>query len=262
MVSPSLLRLSFGLVVPADRQEVRARFDALASFMRGRGLIDLESRALPTYKELAASVREGASDVAWLPPVVYAWIAEGVTPVGSIVREGETAYSAAVVTREDSAIRSLADLKSVRAGWVDPWSAAGYVVPRIELAKRGILPADGFRTETFYGSHREALLALARGDCDVAAVYASAWSGLDDLAVRVLATFGPIPTDVLAVRRNLAPREHERVIEAFRATCADDEGRALVRAVFGGDQLREDLAEGHVALRLAYESAIAQGLFD
>lgn len=262
MASAVLTRLSFGLVQTKRSGDVLERFDELAAFMRARGLVDLTGRAVTSYKELAASVRDGSSDVAWLPPVVYAWLAEAVTPIGSIVREGETAYSCALVVREDSSIRSVDGLERVRAGWVDPWSAAGYVVPRLELARRGILPERAFASESFHDGHREALAALARGDCDVAGVYQGAWSGMEDVRVRVLATFGPIPTDVIAVRRNLAPRDYERVREAFRAASSDDEGRALLRAVFGGEELREDLAEGHVALRLAYESGVAQGLFD
>lgn len=262
MASPPLPRLTFGLVHTERSKDVLDRFEELAAHLAAQGLIALEARPLPSYKELAASVREGSSDVAWLPPVVYAWLAEAVNPIGSIVREGATDYAAALVVKEASPIRSLADLAKVRAGWVDPWSAAGYVVPRLELARRGILPEAAFAKETFHDSHREALLALDRGECDVAGVYDGAWSELPELRVRVLAKFGPIPTDVIAVRRNLGPKEHQLVVEAFRAAVKDDAGRARLRAVFGGDELREELAEGHVALRIAYESGVANGLFD
>ncbi len=166
--------------------------------------------------------------MAWLPPVAYAWLAEAVTPLGSIVRAGNTSYSAALLVRKDAKIASLSDLAGTRAGWVDPWSAAGYVVPRIELARAGIDPTTSFRAEAFHGTHRDALLALARGDCDVAGTYArphagdatsieGAWTDLDvEVEVRVLATFGSIPPDVIAARRNLAPASCERVFEALR----------------------------------------------
>jgi ABC-type phosphate/phosphonate transport system substrate-binding protein len=145
-------------------------------------------------------------------------------------------------------------------------------VPRIELARAGIAPSSAFSKETFYGSHRDALLALVRGECDVAGTYArttegsatpeGAWSELEDAHVRVVATFGSIPSDVIAVRRNLPPKEYERALEAFRHACADDAARPLVRAVFGGDEMREGIQPGHDTLRLAFESATANGLFD
>jgi len=275
MLSSLPPRLTFGLVdAGGEERNGVAAWAALTEWMTAHAGLTLVRRAIPTYKELAACVREGACDVAWLPPVAYAWLAEAVNPIGSIVREGRTTYAAALVVSEGSTLRELGDLRAVRAGWVDPWSAAGYVVPRLELARARVDPSAAFATETFYGSHRDALLALGRGECDVVGTYATkpldedesgvagAWTAMEGLRVRVLTTFGAIPTDVLATRRNLAPADHERAANAFRKACSEPAGQALVRAVFGGDELREGVAAGHEALRLEYERAIANGLFD
>ena len=273
MPSSHVTRLVFGLVATSPESEASAPFDELAAWMRAHAGVDLERKTAPTYQALAASVRDGSSDVAWLTPVAYAWLAEAVNPIGSIVREGRTTYAAAIVVPEDSKVEALADLSGTRAGWVDPWSAAGFVVPRIELARAGMDPAATFQSEAFYGSHRDVLLALSRGACDVAGTYARSseagevvleggWSKLEGVRVRVLGTYGPIPTDVIAVRRNLAPDSYERVLGAFREACVDETGSRLVRAVFGGDDLHEGLEPGHDALRRAYERALANGLFD
>lgn len=271
-------RLVLGLVdLPDPRREgdatgASAAFDALATWMAANGGLTIERKAWPTYRALAESVREGKSDIAWLPPVVYAWLAEAVTPLGSIVRGGTTTYSAALVALEGSKLRGVTDLAGTRAGWVDPWSAAGYVVPRIELARAGIDPTTTFAVEKFYGSHRDALLALKRGECDFAGTYArtrsdqgppeGAWSEIDDLEVRVIASFGSIPSDVIAVRRNLLPADYERALAAFQKASADEAGRPLVRAVFGGGELEAGIEQGHEELRGEFERATAKGLFD
>ncbi|MDB4940853.1 MAG: hypothetical protein JWP97_387 [Labilithrix sp.] len=270
-------RLVFGLVAsPAPGADASGPFDALADWLRAHAGVDLERRNAADYKELMGSVRDGSTDVAWLPPVAYAWVAEGVTPIGSIVRRGRTSYSAALVTLAGSRVTALeaTQLAGARAGWVDPWSAAGYVVPRLELLKAGIDPATAFASETFHGTHRDTMLALKSGACDVAATFArtpedgaavleGAWSLVDGLDVRVLGTYGPIPTDVIAVRRNLLPASYERIVAALRAACADAaEGQALARAVFGGDELREGVGKGHEGLRHVVETAVANGVFD
>lgn len=270
MSSADPTRLVFGLVAAPDAK-VLAAFDELGAWMRTHTGVDLERREASTYQALAASMRDGSSDIAWLPPVVYAWLAEAVTPLGSIARAGRTTYSAALVVRSDAEIQSLADLRGARAGWVDPWSAAGYVVPRLELARAGIDPTTSFESEAFHGTHRDALLALACGECDVAGTYAhprpgdetiieGAWTDLPDVDVRVLATFGSIPPDVIAVRRNLAPGSYERALDALRRAASD--ATTLLRAVFGGDGLHEGIEPGHDTLRRAYERATANGLFD
>lgn len=262
MVSSDVTRLVFGLVAASHNDQATARFEELAAWLRTHAALDLQRSASSSYYDLAASVREGRSDVAWLPPVAYAWLAEAVTPLGSISRDGRTSYSSTLVVHETSPIRAIADLRGTRAGWVDPWSAAGYVVPRIELAKAGIDPQAGFTSETFYGTHRDALVALRRGECDFAGTYDGAWSELEGMKVRAIATFGSIPPDVLVVRRNLAPAPYEAALAAFRAACSNSIARPLVRAVFGGDELREGIEPGHATLRHAYESAVANGLFD
>ena len=250
-------RLTFGLV---GSPQARSRFDELAAWMKEAETLDLVLKSIKTYKDLAMSVREGSSDIAWLPPVAYAWLAEAVTPLGSIVREGKTSYGAALVVRKESGIETLEDLKRVRAGWVDPWSAAGYVMPRLEIAKAGIQPHQAFASEKFYGTHTAALAALTDDACDVIGTYDGAWGDRDD--IRVLARFSDIPNDIIAVRRNLAPAEYELALKAFRDACVDEKGRPLVQAVFDGDELRETLDASHEALRLAYEKGIANGLFD
>lgn len=257
------IALTFGIVAPETSPDVLARLADLAAFFRERDLLDLGPRSFATYKELAASVREGSSDVAWLAPVSYAWLAEAVTPIGTIRRESSDGYSSSLLVKESSALKSLDDLRAaegLRAGWVDPWSAAGYVVPRLELARAGIVPMNVFAKETFLGTHTKALEALAAGEVDVVATYSRA--KLDGLDTRSLATWGPIPNDVIAVRRNLGPKEYEAARDAMRAACADETGRARMRALLGGDHLDDGVGDGHVKLRLAYESGIASGLFD
>ncbi len=272
MSSADITRLAFGLVAAPDAT-VLGPFAELAAWLRTHAEIDLEPRPAATYQDLATSVREGSSDIAWLPPVVYAWLAEAVTPLGSVVREGKTTYSAALVVRRDAKIESLAELAGARAAWVDPWSAAGYVVPRLELARAGIDPTTTFESEAFHGTHRDALLAVSRGERDVAGTYArpsadgekaveGAWSDMDAVDVRVLAVFGSIPPDGIAVRRNLSPAAYERALDALRRACADSAARALLRAVVGGDEIHEGIEPGHDALRRAFERATANGLFD
>lgn len=253
-------RLVFGLV--ASSAPAAAPFGPLGEWLAKHSGVEVTQRIAANYKDLMASVREGTTDIAWLPPVVYAWLAEAVNPVGSIVRKGRTSYSAALVTQEGSKVAKLGELGGTLAGWVDPFSAAGYVVPRIELARTGVDPRETFAREMFYGTHRDAVDALAKGTVDIIGTFEDAWTLVPDFKVRVLATWGPIPTDVIATRRNLLPADYELVLETLRAACKDDEARPLISAVFGGDELREGIEPGHDKLRLAYESAVAAGLFD
>ena len=268
-------RIVFGLVVStpgSDLAELSGRVDRLTKMIGAHVGLEVTRFDAPTYEALATEVREGRVDVAWLPPIVFVRLADAVTPLGSIVRGGKTAYEAALVVRADSRIRTIDGLRGSRAGWVDPWSAAGFVLPRVKLALLGVDPRSVFRTETFHGSHRAAMNALEEGACDVAGTYAQAdeagnvvagaWSEVDGAEVRVLATFGAIPPDVIAVRAELAAESRVKVLEALRAACTEESTRKILREIFNGDELREGLASGYESLRSALDMATARGLFD
>ncbi len=265
-------RICFGLVVNTPGSDLPARVDRLTTMMGAHMGLDVTRFDAPTYEALATEVRKGNVDVAWLPPIVFVRLADAVTPLGSIVRGGKTAYEASLVVRSDSRIRTIEGLRGSRAGWVDPWSAAGFVLPRVKLALLGVDPRTVFRTETFHGSHRAAMKALAEGACDVAGTYAQAdesgnviagaWSEIEGASVRVLATFGAIPPDVLAVRKQFPDETRGKVLEALRAACAEDSSRKILREIFNGDELREGLVSGYESLRSALDMATARGLFD
>jgi phosphate/phosphite/phosphonate ABC transporter binding protein len=265
-------RIVFGLVASSPGGEVAAHADKLVHKLSVRAGFEVERHEAASYESLATEVREGRVDVARLPPIVYVRLAEVVTPIGSILRGGQSAYEAALVVKSDSRIKTIDELRGTRAGWVDPWSAAGFVLPRVKLALLGIDPRTLFRTETFHGSHRAAMRALAHGACDVAGTYARsdekgkviarAWSEIEGAQVRVLATFGAIPPDVFAARKGLPEDDRAKVLDALRAAGSDEATRAIVRQIFGGDELQEVLASGYDALRSALDMATARGLFD
>lgn len=272
MRSPGTSRVVFGLVVPSTGSGLGERVDALSAWISERIGIPVERRDAASYEALADDVRERRTDIAWLPPIVYVRLGDAVTPLGSIMRGGASAYEAALIVRASSKIRTIDALRGTRAGWVDRWSAAGFVLPRVKLALLGVDPRTLFRTERFHGSHRSAIEALVAGACDVTGTYARAdgegnvttgsWSEIEGADVRVLATFGKIPPDVFAVRADVADRLGDVALGALKAACAEDGPRPLVREVFGGDTFAGGLASGYEALNKALEMATARGIFD
>lgn len=266
-------RIVFGVVVPASGSaELPARVDAMTRLVAAHAGIEIERRDASSYEALADDVRDGHVDVAWLPPIVFVRLADVVEPLGSIVRGGQSVYEAALVVRADSPIHTINGLRGSRAGWVDPWSAAGFVLPRVKLALLGVDPRTAFRTEKFHGTHRAAVEALVDGACDVIGTFArkgadgevavGAWSEVDGAQVRVIATFGAIPHDVIAVRSSVDASMREKLRDALHAAGKDEAARTVLREIFGGDELREGLAPGYDALRSALEMAAVRGLFD
>lgn len=270
--SASMPRVVFGVVAASAAEDLARKLDKLLAWVGKQAGFAMAREIAETYEELAAHVDKGRVDVAWLPPIVYVRLKDDVTPLGTVVRGGNVAYETALIVKKASKIRTVEALRGVRAGWVDRWSAAGFVLPRVNLALLGIDPRTFFRTETFYGSHRAVIRALVDGSCDVAGTYAqvdkkgkvtgSAWSEVAGADVRVLATFGAIPPDVIAARKTLATGVQSKIWQALHTASQTAEGKKMLSDVFGGESLSDGLAKSYDSLQRALDMATKRGLFD
>lgn len=266
-------RLQFGLVPPAFLGQ-NDRVNELLRWVSEHAGVMLVRRQVASYDDLARLLRGGVLQVVWLPPILFARLdVEGV--VRQLVcadRDGTEPYVSALLTRAGSGIRTLDDLAGKRVGWVDPLSAAGYVVPRLRLAQMGRPPTELFAQETFFGSHVAVVRAVLDGSVDVGATYAGFGpSGelvrgpFTELGARaeelaVVESFGGIPSDVVAVHRSVPDAIAERLASALEATSEDLDAQTAVRATFGAMRLVRRPLAGHDLLRSEIEVAASGGV--
>jgi phosphate/phosphite/phosphonate ABC transporter binding protein len=237
---------------------------------------DLLPKEVATYPELAALMDRGEIDLAWLPPVSFILLdkRKKVTPLVNHHRGGRAEFHSVLLVRTASKIRTPAGLVGTRAAWVDRHSAAGYVLPRISLAAMGVDPRTAFSSERFFQSHDAVVRAVVGEKADFCATYArldragnpvrGAWMDLHGAegVLRVLATFGSIPSDVIAARSDLDPATCDVLRQAFIDAAYDVRGALLVRDLLGVDEFRPWEDVGYKTLRHAMIRAAAEGLFE
>jgi phosphonate transport system substrate-binding protein len=86
-------------------------------------------------------------------------------------KSGRTGYYSIIVTRCDSGITSLDDLKGKTLAFADPDSTSGYAVPYFNLVQQGYDPTTYFGAIPFSGSHEAGVQAVYNGTFDAAATY-------------------------------------------------------------------------------------------
>lgn len=200
----------------------------------------VEAHASSDYRVLLAAMEQGLVHLSWLPPLPAARGMyrgnKALVPAAVSVRGGATTYMTGLIARKAGPVQSLADLKGVRAGWVDRESAGGYQVLRAALRASGISLVSAFREDIFLRNHQEVARAVYEGRVDVGATFLRfdatdgtrvAWGGYEEAGlshddIRVLAHAGPIPSDVFAVHAGAAPS----VLPAVQAALVD--GRPLM----------------------------------
>ncbi len=227
----------------------------------------------PSYEALTRAFLGGELDLAWLPPIPLVALERrnGAVPLVSHLRDGNSFFHSVVVAHRASGLKTPAALVGKRAAWVDPYSASGYVLPRIELARLGVDPKTSFTTERFYRSHPGVCRAVINRRAD----FAATWLGRDASgvivrapwqelpggeAIRIIETFGVIPSDTIAARPTLSVGDAEAVrlalIETSRAQSH------LVRDLFGVDEFGPWTAAGYDVLHHSTAQASEEGLLE
>ncbi|QUH05031.1 phosphate/phosphite/phosphonate ABC transporter substrate-binding protein [Saccharopolyspora erythraea] len=179
------------------------------------------------YAAVIEGQRAGKIDIAQYGPFSYVLAKnKGVAATavaGQVEAEGEApGYLSYGITRPDSGINGLADLRGKKVCFVDPTSTSGYLYPKAGLLKAGINPDTDIQP-IYSGGHDSAALAVAKGDCDAGfAQNATVDTQLIEKGqlkpgeLRTVWRSETVPGSPAAVSDELDPQVREKVTAALR----------------------------------------------
>jgi phosphate/phosphite/phosphonate ABC transporter binding protein len=210
--------LVFGLQPYLTEAEMRDDYGPILAYLGRKLRQDVEMKIVRDYADLGRQMAADAVDVGQFGPLAYVEAAGGghVEPLLAVKSHGSYYYHGIVVVRKERGIADLDGLRGKRFGFVDRQSASGFLFPVALMAARGIQPDEYFSEVRFLGNHSAVIAAVLAGQIDGGATYnqalreqAARGVPVDQLAV--VAETGPIPQDVVAVRRNLDHDLKEKV---------------------------------------------------
>ena len=174
------------------------------------------------YEALSSGIQEGIIDVAWFSPFAYVNAHEkiGIEPLVSPKVNGKVSYNGYIITRKDSGINELADLKGKSFGYVDEGSASGYLYARHIIKTKGMNPDKIFSRTSFLGSHDNVIKAVLSKELDAGATYNEAienahMNGINTDEFRIIAKTADIPKDAIAASPHLSKEFCENLKNAF-----------------------------------------------
>lgn len=268
--------LTFGYVAPHVQTAGRLSMAEFWIDVGAEAGLEIMVSEAKSYEELTNALIAADVDFAWLPPIPLVALErrKGAIPLVSHHRSGTSNFQCVLVVNKDSPIHDVENLKGRRAAWIDPFSASGYVLPRIELFARGVDPRTDFFAEKFYHSHEVAVRAVLQRRAD----FVATWAGLDasgklvrapwlemdvlDDSLRVVATLGTIPGDTIAARPNLPAPAREKIQAALIRLSTDARQHFRIRDLFGVDEFRPWSTLGYEELRRAAMMASESGLLE
>ncbi len=138
-----------------------------------------------------------------------------------VSREEDLAFTSKFITRKDTGITKLADLKGKTFSFGSVSSTSGHLMPRYFLLQNGINPEKDFGKFSFSGAHDATALWVESGKVDAGALNFAVWDKLvqtkkvDTGKVHVFWTTPPFVDYVWAVRGDLDKGLQERIASAL-----------------------------------------------
>ncbi|WP_242850551.1 phosphate/phosphite/phosphonate ABC transporter substrate-binding protein [Clostridium lundense] len=174
------------------------------------------------YDALGKGIKDGVIDVGWFSPFAYVSAHEkfGVIPLVTPKVNGKTSYNGYIISKKDSGIKSVKDLRGKHFGYVDEKSASGYLYAREILKNKGENPNTMFKQVSFMGSHDNVIKAVLSGEIDAGATYSEAMdsakkSNLNIEDLIIIEKTNDIPKDAIAVSPSLNKEMVEKLKKAF-----------------------------------------------
>lgn len=261
--------LRVGFVPAEDAQQVMQNAQPIVEILRKQLGMEIQPFVATDYTGVVEALRVDKLDIAFLTPASYV-LAKNEANVRVVLkseRKGIPFYYAAIITRADSGIRTLEDLRGKSFAFGDSLSTTGNVIPRQMLKAHGIDPVRDFSRVLFSGGHDATVLAVLNGKVDAGATYANSPDGSDTAwmrylkgseevkKIRAIAFSDPIPADNLVVNGRLDPDLVKKIEKIFVELSADPDGQKMLRELYQIDGFVAATDADYDSVRRAFADA-------
>ncbi len=225
--TPKVLRL--GLIPNIAPEKQKANYELFGKYMEKELGMPVELFVATNYTGVVQAMVSNQLDLAYFGGLTYAQALEQV-PVEPIVTEidretGTREYWSLIITRTDSGIDSLKDLKGRTFAFGDPSSTSGSLYPRIMLVEAGYDWKNEFapiKQVVYTGGHDATAEAVVTGKVDA--------GGIEGRILNKLIKEGKVDGSLLktvakssvlgypwCVRKDLDPKLKKKIVDAFKA---------------------------------------------
>jgi serine/threonine-protein kinase len=254
-----------GVAPVFNREQARKEVRPLLDYLERKVGRRFKLRVPRDYESLRSGLGLGAFDLAVLNHLQFLLARRetpGIVSLATQTYERSSSYRSEIVVRDNAGIQKVADLAGRRFCYVTPGSASGFIVPRYFFRRQGLDPERDLPGPRYSGDHAQVLRDVIRGRCDAGAVSSGAFyraprQGIATSRLKILATAGQIPMDIVCARPRLPARLRgaiRRALVAFRPQ--KHSGRPTVGERYPVDGFRAEVPDFSLFERAAREEGI------
>lgn len=194
--SPTKKEFTIGVIPQQSKGSMKTAMDKLQAVLQDKLNMPVKITVYPDYNGVVEAMNYNKVDMAYFGPLTFV-IANQDSGAKAIVAElinGDPHYQSYIITRKDSGINSLDDLKAkasqINFAFGDPDSTSGSLYPSMELKSLGLFTDkdhNSFKNVVYTGSHDATAQAVNQGNAQV--------GGIDSVVFGILSKKGTINPD-------------------------------------------------------------------
>lgn len=241
--------ITLGLISEINQSAIEEHFRDFVRYVARRLAMGPESDAkvivAPTPFELVKQLEQRRVDF-YMESAYPTYTLNYVHNAGKTLlrrwKGGMAEYQSLIITKRDSAVKRLADLKGKTMIFEDPGSTSGYLLAKLFLARNGfkLVEKRGFDanaspadiTYTFAYSRRKLLESVLNKQAAAGAISDDDYAGLDSASksdIAVLAQTEKLPRHLVSVRADLSQQVVARLHDILIAMHDDSEGQKILK---------------------------------
>ncbi len=209
----------FGVIPRYNPMIMYRNYQPIMDYLTEKTAFHFELKLARDYTEAVAFLKEGTVQVASLGDVTFFEANRGfgaIPIVRPLNKLGRSEYRSIIITRKNSGIRSVADLKGRTFAFGNLHSTSGNLLPRLLLYQNGITLFDLAAYENL-DSHTDVARAVLKGKFDAGAVKDVVAFRYQPHGLELIAQSDPVPSVPIVARPDADPRLVKAVRDALLA---------------------------------------------
>ncbi len=228
------------LLVPEKNSfEQRRRYKYITEYLSQKMEMNVIVEIMANYGEISVAFQEGRADAGFFGSFSYVLthVKSGIEPIARPEwLDGSSTYRGYIFVRKDSGIETVEDMKGKRLVLVDRATTAGYIFQLYYFKYYGINSLNDYFSKISYArSHDAAAWAVYSGEADIGGAKNHIFNSLEEKypdfkkQMLILAESPEVPSNGLAVRKDLNPALKLRLKTLLLGLHETDEGRTVLK---------------------------------
>lgn len=225
--------LTLGIHPYLPEHDLQARFAPLAEYLSrqlNRKVIIKISRSYDSHIENAGN---NHYDISYIGPASYINLTKSYPQprlLGRLEVNGKPYFNGYIITRSDSGIDNLAQLKGKRFAFGSPNSTMSYLVPKYMLEQAGV-PLESLGNYEFQGDHKNVALGVLLGEFDAGAVKEEIYFEFRDKGIKAIGKSPDISEHLFIASSNLSIDLVKKIQAILFSLSTTDDGMTVLHAI-------------------------------